>query len=215
MSRNWPAALALLPFLTACDEPKPPARSPVAAPAPASTPGAAPVVAAPVLPAGWKTYSDPALGIAFDHGPDRRTGDCPEIGEGVVCVALFGTAEKEALVYFQPVDGPLDKVAKDEAGFEANAKGVLMTTYGRFEPVPVERFVARGGPGLKAIVTCGTEDAETGFHAAGGECLWAVVSDGTRSVVATTQGRIGLDPDTLATLASVRFIPRTGGPART
>ncbi|QTC91127.1 hypothetical protein [Brevundimonas goettingensis] len=209
MSRHWLAALALIPSLAGCDRPEPAAP---AAPSPAGTTAPAPApAAAPALPAGWKTYSDPALGIAFDYAPDRHTDGCGDVGEGVVCIGLFGPGqggEGEALIYFQPVDGSLDTVATEQAGFEKNAQGVLMTTYGRFEPVPVERFTARGGPGLKATVTCGTEDEETGFHAAGGECLWAVVSDGTRSVVATTQGRIGLDADTMTSLNSVRFIPK-------
>ncbi len=207
MSRRRLAAFALLSLLAACGERKP-ADSPPPATPPVAAPASAPA-AGPVVPAGWKTYSDPALGIAFDYAPDRHTDGCGDIGEGVVCVGLFGADPREALIYFQPVEGPLDTVAKDGAGFEVNDKGVLMTTWGRFEPVPVERFTAQGGPGLKAVVTCGIDD-ENGFHAAGGECLWAVVGDGTHAVVATTQGRIGLDPETLRSLASVRFVPKSG-----
>ncbi len=210
MSRRPLAAFALMSVLAACGERKPADGSPPVAAAAAAAPAPAPVsTTGPAVPAGWKTYSDPALGIAFDYSPDRHTDGCGDVGEGVVCIGLFGADSKKALIYFQPVDGSLDTVAKDQAGFEKNAQGVLMTTYGRFEPVPVERFTAQGGPGLKATVTCGTDD-ENGFHAAGGECLWAVVSDGTRSVVATTQGVIGLDAETIQTLTSVRFVPRSG-----
>lgn len=208
MSRARLAAFALMSLLAACGERKA-ADNPPAAPSPAAAPTPAPVPTASAVPAGWKTYSDPALGIAFDYAPDRRTDGCGDVGEGVVCIGLFGPSSKEALIFFQPVDGPLDAVAKDQAGFEKNAQGVLMTTWGRFEPVPVQPFTARGGAGLKATVTCGIDD-ENGFHAAGGECLWAVVSNGTRSVVATTQGVIGLDAQTMQTLASVRFVPRPG-----
>jgi hypothetical protein len=211
MSRHWFAALApfllvMILLLIGCDRPKA-ADSPPPALEPAPAAAAA---AVSTVPAGWKTFSDPVTGIAFDYGPDRHTGDCPEIGEGVVCVALFAAAETEALIQFQPVDGALGVVAREQAGFEKNDKGVLMTTYGRFEPVPVEPFVARGGSGLKAIVTCGVEDEETGFHAAGGECLWAVVGHGAHAVVATTLGRIGTDEETMKSLASLRFVPKTG-----
>lgn len=208
MSRNRLAAFVLIPLLAACGQPKPADSPPSDTPAPAAATASA-AASVPAVPAGWKTYSDAKTGLAFDYAPNRHTGDCPEIDEGVVCVALFETGQTEALIQFQPVDGALEAVAKEQAGFEANDKGVLMTTYGRFEPVAVERFVARGGPGLKATVTCGTGDDETGFHAAGGECLWAVVGDGTRAVVATTQGRIGLDDDTLKSVASVRFVPKS------
>lgn len=209
MSRRPLAAFALISLLAACGERKLDDSPPSAAPPPAATPTPSPAATASTIPAGWKIYSDPALGIAFDYAPDRHTDGCGDVGEGVVCIGLFGSDSNEALIYFQPVDGSLETVAKDQAGFEKNAQGVLMTTWGRFEPVPVQPFTARGGAGLKATVTCGIDD-ENGFHAAGGECLWAVVSNGTRSVVATTQGVIGLDAQTMQTLASVRFVPRPG-----
>ena len=80
-----------------------------------------------------------------------------------------------------------------------------MTTYGRFEPVPVERFAGTGWTGMKAVVTCGVSDAETGFHAAGGECLWEVLSDGRRSVLATTDGYGEPEEVTGRLLATLRF----------
>lgn len=155
--------------------------------------------------AGDRTaFSDPALGIAFDHASGRRTGPCPDV-EGAGCVALF-EGDKH-VISLQVKDGAVGAVAAAEAGFERNADGVLMTTYGRFEPVAVEPFSGPGWTGLKARVTCGISDAETGFHAAGGECLWAVIGDGERAVVASTQGILGLDDDTMRTLTSIRFLP--------
>lgn len=205
MSRSWLVALAMVPTLAACGDPKPTETAPPAPVAPAAAP--TPASTPPAVPAGWKTYSDATTGLAFDYAPDRRTGDCPDIDEGVVCVGLFMPGEAEPLMQFQPVDGTLEAVARDEAGFEKNDQGVLMTTYGRFEPVAVETFATRAGPGLKATVTCGLDD-ENGFHAGAGECLWAVTGDGTHAVVATTRGRIGLDDDTLKSLTSLRFVPK-------
>ena len=104
-------------------------------------------------------------------------------------------------------DGALEAVAAEEAGFVRDADGRLMTTYGRFEPVPVEAFQVDGKQGLRAVVACGISDPETGFHAGAGECLWAVVSDGTRSVVISSSGfGNGLDAAE-ATLSSLRFLP--------
>ena len=216
MSRYWLAALAMVPALSACSDPKPAGTAPPAAPTvvPTAAPTTAPTPVSniPAVPAGWKTYSDATTGIAFDYAPDRRTGDCPDIDEGVVCVALFAAdagkgAGVEPLMLFQPIDGTLDSVAKDQAGFEKNEQGVLMTTFGRFEPVPVETFTTRAGPGLKATVVCGIDD-ENGFHAGAGDCLWGVTGDGTHAVLATTQGRLGLDADTMKSLTSVRFVPK-------
>ena len=156
------------------------------------------------------TYSDPAVGIAFDHAADRQVRAC-EVFEGEQprpCVELVELIEGETvpLLRLLVVDGDLETVAREEAGFEPDAQGRWMTTYGRFEPVAVERFRSGDYQGMKAVVTCGIE-GENGFHAAGGECLWAVIGDGGRAVVATTDGLYGLDDATQATLNSVRLLP--------
>ncbi|WP_332678567.1 hypothetical protein [Brevundimonas sp.] len=171
---------------------------------PAAAP-AATTVASPAAAGDRTVFSDPAIGIAFDHAPGRRTGPCPDVEEAG-CVALF-EGDKH-VISLQVKDGAVGAVAAAEAGFERNSDGVLMTTYGRFAPVPVEPFSGPGWTGLRARVTCGVSDGETGFHAAGGECLWAVIGDGERAVVASTQGILGLDDDTMRTLTSIRFLPR-------
>lgn len=162
-------------------------------------------VASPAAAGDRTVFSDPGLGIAFDHASARRTGPCPD-GEEAGCVALF-EGDKH-VISLQLKDGAVGAVAAAEAGFERNADGVLMTTYGRFAPVPVEPFSGPGWTGLRARVICGVSDEETGFHAAGGECLGAVIGDGERAVVASTQGILGLDDDTMRTLTSIRFLPR-------
>jgi hypothetical protein len=191
------AMLMTAAALTAC-EPAEETAEPV--PTPAVAPSAAPTAAT-----DHASFSDPALGIAFDYAAGRRTGPCPEV-DGAGCVALF--EGDDHLISFLVKDGAVGAVAAAEAGFERNADGVLMTTYGRSAPVAVEPFSGSGWTGLKAVVTCGISDAETGFHAAGGECLWAVIGDGRRAVVASTQGVRGTDDETMRTLTSIRFLPR-------
>jgi hypothetical protein len=191
------AMLLTAAALAAC---KPAGKSAEPVPAPADAP-----VAAATSAADHGSFSDPDLGIAFDYAAGRRTGPCPEV-EGPGCIALF--EGDDHLISFLVKDGAVEAVAAAEAGFERNAEGVLMTTYGRFQPVAVESFSGAGWTGLKAVVTCGISDAETGFHAAGGECLWAVVGDGQRAVVASTQGVRGTDEATMRTLTSIRFLPR-------
>ncbi|MBU4040289.1 MAG: hypothetical protein KJ690_14105 [Alphaproteobacteria bacterium] len=150
----------------------------------------APVVAADgpaPAPAGPQTTT--AFGVAFDHAAGLGTRPCD--GDMPRCAILFDPAAEafmRDLLTVQVYDGPLETVAAAEAGFERDAEGRLMTTYGRFEPVAVEAFEVNGEPGLRAVVACGVSDPETGFHAAAGECLWAVVSDGTRSVVVSSSG---------------------------
>ena len=145
-------------------------------------------------------------GVAFDRAAGLQTRPCDE--ETPRCTVLFDPAAEEFmrdLVRVQMFAGPLETVAAAEAGFERNADGRLMTTYGRFEPVAVEAFEVNGQSGLRAVVTCGISDPETGFHAAAGECLWAVVSDGAQSVVISSSG-FGNGYDAAeAAVRSIRF----------
>ena len=130
--------------------------------------------------------SDPETGF---HAAGLGTRPCD--GAAPRCVVLFDPAAEEFirdLFTVQVFAGPLEAVAAAEGGFERNAEGRLMTTFGRFESVPVEAFEVNGRSGLRATITCGISDPETGFHAAGGECLWAVVGDGAQSVVISSSG---------------------------
>jgi len=149
------------------------------------------------------------LGVSFEHAPGLILAPCEAETPSCVSVAdPAATGEDGALFRVQVVDGALEAVAREQAGFERDAAGRLMTTYGRFEPVPVETFGGPGRQGLRAVVTCGISDAETGFHAAAGECLWAVVSDGSRTAVITSNGLpAGLGAAETA-LASLQFLSR-------
>lgn len=147
-------------------------------------------------------------GVSFDHAAGHGTRPCE--GDMPRCIVLFDPAAEEFmrdLLTVQVFDGPLEPVAAEEGGFVRNAEGRLITTYGRFEPVAVEAFEVNGQSGLRATVTCGVSDPETGFHAAAGECLWAVVSDGTRSAVISSSGfGNGLEAAEAA-VRSLRFTP--------
>ncbi len=170
----------------------------------------APAVAAPEPPAAAPTspQASTALGVAFDHAAGLGTRPCD--GAAPRCVVLFDPAAEEFirdLFTVQVFAGPLEAVAAAEGGFERNAEGRLMTTFGRFESVPVEAFEVNGRSGLRATITCGMSDPETGFHAAGGECLWAVVSDGAQSVVISSSGFPNGLEAAEAAVGSVRFKP--------
>jgi predicted chitinase len=45
-----------------------------------------------------------------------------------------------------------------------------------------------GWHGIQAKIDCGIEDPQTGFHAAAGDCYWAVTTNGKRSLIIDTQG---------------------------
>ncbi|MDQ3125136.1 MAG: hypothetical protein M3Q74_05965 [Pseudomonadota bacterium] len=165
----------------------------------------APAAVAPEAPpAGPQTAS--AFGVAFDHAAGLETRPCDD--DMPRCTILFDPAAEahmRDLVTIQTHVGALEAVAAAEAGFERNAEGQLMTTYGRFQPNPVEAFEVNGQSGLRAGVVCGIEDPENGFHAAAGECLWAVVSDGTKSVVISSNGFSNGSEAATAVVDSIRF----------
>ncbi|WP_169741243.1 lysozyme inhibitor LprI family protein [Andreprevotia chitinilytica] len=155
--------------------------------------------------AGFKTYRNEELGISFEYLGNRQVKPCPkDFGPRCVAVLGRGMTGSNYLIAFNVEDGPLEKVATDKAGFELQ-NGKWMTTNGPGEPQEVERFSGNGWKGMRATISCGVSDPETGYHAAGGECYWAVLSDGKRSVVADTQGIIGNDADTMRSVKSLRF----------
>ncbi|KVP71221.1 hypothetical protein WL40_15850 [Burkholderia ubonensis] len=160
-----------------------------------------------VKPAGWKTYRDPALGISFEYLANRQVKKpCPALG-GDRCVAIVGRnmTNSNYFIAFEIVDGALEPVAEKEAGFERQDDGKWMSTFGRGTPQEVERFTGPGWRGMRATITCGISDPETGFHAAGGECYWAVLSNGKRAAVANTQGIVGTDDATMHSVSTFRF----------
>ncbi|GAB3627275.1 Lipoprotein LprI [Pandoraea terrae] len=159
-----------------------------------------------VKQAGWKTWHDPKLGFSFDYLENRRAKTCGT-GERHPCVRLVGRdmGNSDYLINFTRVEGPLEEVAGNEAGFLENEDGKWVTTYGRGVPVDVEHFSRNGWNGMRATISCGIDDPETGFHAMGGDCFWAVLSNGRYSIVADTLGIIGTDDDTMRSVESIRF----------
>jgi uncharacterized protein len=152
--------------------------------------------------AEWKTFRDTHLGIEFSY-PGHRT---VKIGcrESKTCVALVGDPMpgSEYLVAFEVFDGGLEQVAVQKAVFDKNEKGWIAR--GRSGVHPVEVLAGPGWQGIRAVVDCGVSDSQ-GFHAAAGECLWAVLSDGKRSVVVDTQGLAGNDEASMRSIQSLRF----------
>lgn len=56
-----------------------------------------------------------------------------------------------------------------------------------------------------ATVDCGVSDS-LGFHAAAGEYLWAVLSEGERAVVIDTQGIVGNDEAPMRSIQSIQLL---------
>jgi uncharacterized protein len=151
--------------------------------------------------AAMQTGHFPALGISLSFLGNQKAKPCD-----TRCIEIYGRrmGQQTMLLRLQAVNEPLEQAAGKEAGFEQK-DGQWMTTFGRLEPVPVERISGEGWIGLKAVIMCETNDPQTGLHPAGGECLWAVLSDGPQSVVVTTDGYEGPDELTKDMIGSLKF----------
>jgi len=154
-------------------------------------------------PGRWKTFRDARLGIEFSYPPDRKVRlGCHGSRR---CVALVGEPmpRSDYLAAFEVFDGGLEANAAKRAVFER--KGDAWVAHGRFGAYATAGLLGPGWRGISATVDCGVSDS-LGFHAAAGECLWAVVSEGKRSVVIDTQGIVGNDEATMRSIQSIRFL---------
>ncbi|PPD50455.1 MAG: hypothetical protein CTY16_01480 [Methylobacter sp.] len=152
----------------------------------------------------WTLFTDKQLGIAFSYPAQRKIS--PQCHDSKNCVALLEPAmpsQTDYLIAFEIFDGNLDQIAVDKAIFTKNGQNWI--AQGRSGEYPAELIQGDGWQGIKAVVDCGVSD-ENGFHAAAGECLWAVLSNGKRSVVIDTQGLAGNDDLSLRTIQSIRFL---------
>jgi hypothetical protein len=150
----------------------------------------------------WKIYRDPNLGIEFSHPSNRYvTHGCHFSKKCAALVVTTGRLD-DYLVAFEVFDGALDTVAADHAVFQKD--GNHWIAKGRTGIHPVEPLWGSGWRGLKSVVDCGISDSN-GFHAGAGECLWVVVSNGKRSIVADTQGTAPIDADIMRSILSLRF----------
>lgn len=150
----------------------------------------------------WKSFFDKHAGIQFIY-PSNRT---VHIDKNNIKIRGFLMPDGiDYIIHFQLGNGGLEKAIKETGIFEERKKGEWVAAIGRFENPHAEKISVPGWNGLKTNITCGISDKETGFHAAAGECLWALLSDGKRYLLADTQGISGLDENTMKTLMSSKF----------
>lgn len=155
-------------------------------------------------PAKWNTFRDSRLGIEFSYPGNREVMRGCRGSNNCVALTSEWTAHSEYLIAFEVFEGDLERTAAAHTVFEKTAEKIWIAAgrSGRYAAVPLAGL---GWQGLKATVDCGISD-HSGFHAAGGECLWAVMSNGRRSVVADTQGIVGNDEVSLRSIQSLRFL---------
>ncbi|MEZ0371070.1 MAG: lysozyme inhibitor LprI family protein, partial [Candidatus Sericytochromatia bacterium] len=155
-------------------------------------------------PAIWKTFADPGLGLQLSYTSNRTVR---RNGHELGLFAQGAGPDAEPIMHFETGIGNFEQAIAATGVFAKDAQGQWRAIIGRFENPPAEKLAGPGWTGILTRITCGVSDAGTGFHAAGGTCLWALLSNGKRYLLADTQGIQGLDAQTLKTLKSVRFLP--------
>lgn len=155
----------------------------------------------------WKLFHDKKLKIEFIHPSNRSV--IVNYGQKTISIEKqiggISMPNSRHIINFEIHSGDFDKAVSESNIFE-NRDGVWYADIGRFQNPPADSISGQGWKGIKTIITCGIDD-ELGFHAAGGECLWAIISNGKRYIVANTDGILGTDDNTLKTLMSIKFLP--------
>lgn len=158
--------------------------------------------------AKWVKFHDAKLKVEFMYpnyltvAPDYSSNSIAIVGESMGTSTYY--------INFEIREGNLDDAIENSDIFEKKDDGTYSARIGRAafdDEIPSVDFISgKGWKGIETTVTCGISDEETGFHAAGGQCYWALISDGERFVIADTQGVIGTDGNTMDIFYSIRFV---------
>jgi uncharacterized protein len=151
----------------------------------------------------WAKFHDSTLNIEFLY-PTYLTIQ-PNYNDNSIYVNIVSMRGSDIVIHFKIHAGDLDKGISESDIFTKKGE-VWYAHIGRFDNPPAESISGHGWKGLKTTITCGISYSDTGFHAAGGKCLWAVISDGKKYIVADTQGILGNDDNTLKLFMSIKFI---------
>lgn len=156
----------------------------------------------------FEAYINPELGIefCFPAGMFVRTEghDIYVLQQQTVTRrnATYAESPAEVMLNGKRLVEPYDYVVHIKVGHgdftDANSRLEIFdcdnsscrSKIGRFKPVLAEAVRGFGWKGYMADIICSSEDRKTGFHAAGGTCLWVVGSDSQRSFVLDTLGDV-------------------------
>ena len=91
------------------------------------------------------------------------------------------------VIHIRVQKGSFDEINKKEKVFTPQ-NGIMMGDLGRFGLMKAKPIAASGWKGYETKVICSVFDPKIGPHAAGGECYWAIGSNGVESFVVDTLG---------------------------
>lgn len=165
----------------------------------------------------WKIYRNTELDIEFCH-PDKLVVQIE--GQGVYVLARRSGAHSKTILsdknrdllfngkrMLEPSDyvahiklerGDFNSVNSREKIFIHN-RGSIRAGIGRFHNAPARVIRFSGWSGYQTEIICSSSDPETGFHAAGGQCLWVLGSNGQHTFVLDTLG----DPSDVTTAKKI------------
>ena len=151
-------------------------------------------------------YVNPTLGIEFSYpknlvvyqqGSDlflaERSSQPKEwrfLDRDLVSKVFSGkrAVEPESYVlHIRVRKGNFDEINRKEKVFTLQ-NGIMMGDLGRFGLMKAKPIAASGWKGYETQVICSVFDPKTGPHAAGGDCYWAIGSNGEESFVVDTLG---------------------------
>ncbi len=147
--------------------------------------------------------SGKALGISFSYPRNWKYKSCEQDYSHNDCIGFKNrTSKRDYILTIELKDATLEQALDDHGLFEKiEGKWIKRGRFGRGETTAI---AVDGWRGLYGIADCGISD-QYGFHAAGGECLSVVMSNGKQALVIESDGKV----DTNLVLKIVRSIKFT------
>ena len=137
-----------------------------------------------------KKYRNIKLGCEFLYPRKYKLAACGGLYAPHPCVGFdVVPGDNEPEVYVAMLSMGLEQALRDDENALFEKVGGKWIRHGRGADSPTFPISGRGWRGLYAITVCGISD-ETGFHAAGGDCLSAVLINGSRSFHVESDGTI-------------------------
>jgi len=137
-----------------------------------------------------KKYRNTKLGCEFLYPRKYKLATCGglyDLRQRVGFDVIPGDGEPEVYVVMLPMG--LEQALRDDVNSLFEKVGGNWIRRGRGADSPTSPISGRGSKGLYAITVCGISD-ETGFHAAGGDCLSVALNKGERTFLIESDGTV-------------------------
>jgi hypothetical protein len=135
-------------------------------------------------------YRNTKLGYEFLYPREYKLAACGGMYRPRPCVGFdVVPGDNEPEVYVVMLSMGLEQALQDNVNGLFKKVGGKWIRHGRGSVSPTIPISGRGWKGLYAITVCGISD-KSGFHAAGGACLSAVLNKGGRTFLIESDGTV-------------------------